>query len=32
MPDDVERTKQMIKTMIDESENRPNPKVIIIIV
>lgn len=26
MPDDVERTKQMIKTMIDESENRPNPK------
>jgi len=26
LPDDVERAKQMIKTMIDESDNRPNPK------
>jgi rRNA processing protein Krr1/Pno1 len=26
LPEDVERAKQMIKTMIDESDNRPNPK------
>jgi len=26
LKDDVERAKQVIQTMIDESENRPNPK------